>query len=40
MINKSEYRLYGRTKGRKKKYNDSFLKIRLKTIDKKKKLYN
>ena len=36
MINNSAYRLYGRTKGRKKKHNNSFLKIRLKTIDKKK----
>ena len=36
MINNSAYRLYGRTKGRKKKNNNSFLKIRLKTIDKKK----
>ena len=36
MINKTTYRLYGRTKGRKKKYNNSFLKLKLKTIDKKK----
>ena len=36
MINKSAYRLYGRTKGRKKKYSNSFSTIRLKTIDKKK----
>ncbi|MBD1147273.1 methyltransferase [Pelagibacterales bacterium SAG-MED31] len=37
MINNSTYRLYGRTKGRKKKNNDqSFLKIKLKELDKKK----
>ena len=36
MINKSAYRLYGRTKGRKKQNTYSFSKIRLKTIDKKK----
>jgi len=37
MINNSNYRLYGRTKGRKKnKNNDSFLKIKLINIDHKK----
>ena len=36
MINNSAYRIYGRTKGRKKKHNNSFLKIKLKKIDNKK----
>ena len=34
MISNSDYRLYGRTKGRKKKNNNLFLNIRLKEIDK------
>ncbi len=34
MIDSSSYRLYGRTKGRKNKKNNSFSKIRLKEIDK------
>ena len=34
MINNSDYRLYGRTRGRKKKNNNLFLNIRLKEIDK------
>ena len=34
MIDNSSYRLYGRTKGRKNKNNNSFSKIRLKEIDK------
>ena len=37
MLNNSDYRIYGRTKGRKKNNNnDQFLKIKLKEIDKKK----